>query len=131
MENKYIEIGIGANAEWVQEPMIEELQSMGVLLKLMQQETVVEVYNERGFLFYREIEENNLAKALAWELCFHLESVEEECEIYFKGADANYLKGEWKQYLLKIGNIVNKYHVINNEELTHYLVENHAKEREL
>jgi hypothetical protein len=86
----------------------QKLQNINIKMDFHADDLVVFSTNN-GLLFELIIDEptdDNLKEALTNELTHHLECIETEDERYFDDCDAEYLKGEWKQLLLKISDTI-------------------------
>lgn len=88
--------------------IIDELKALGVTVDEQADELIV-ISNASGILFEMivdELNDENLREEILKEVKHHLESIESEDKDYFDGCNAEYLKGEWKQLLLSIYNVV-------------------------
>ena len=86
----------------------DKLNAIGVEIN-EQASNLIVVLNNDGILFEIIVDEFNdecLKEELVIELKHHFNSIETEDEEYFYDCDAEYLKGEWKQLLLDINNVI-------------------------
>lgn len=90
--------------------VIDELKANG--FDVVVKSATLELQKDEAIIFEimadekEPLSDNELCEEFIKEVNVHLDNIESEDEDYFYDCDADYLKGEWKELLLKIHEIV-------------------------